>query len=161
MLFTISNKEVIVDNAHVDILGMTAKGVDSWCVNSRGYAQAWVDRKTQVLHRLVAAASGIDTSHEIDHINGNKLDNRVCNLRAATKQQNRHNRKKETKRLTSSQYKGVSWNKPARKWSAYVIVNSKQKHLGCFDSEQDAALAYDKAAIAHFGAFVKTNFHYN
>jgi len=57
----------------------------------------------------------------------------------------------------SSKFKGVSWSRKARKWTASIYVNGNSKHLGTFSSEMDAALAYDDAAERHFGEFACTN----
>lgn len=69
----------------------------------------------------------------IDHINGNKTDNRIENLRDVTQQQNQHNR---------TTAKGYSWNKLEKKWKAHIRLNNKGIHLGTFDKEEDAREAY-------------------
>ena len=93
---------------------------------------------------------------EPDHINGNGLDNRRRNLRPATHQQNMWNRKPVSG--SSSLFKGVSWHGPGQYWKAYIKINDKQQHLGCFWSEEDAARAYNKAARELHGEFAKLNF---
>lgn len=69
----------------------------------------------------------------IDHINGNRLDNRICNLRSVTRQENNFNYTKA---------KGYSWNKRQNKWCASIKLNRKSIHLGSFDNECDARQAY-------------------
>ena len=83
-----------------------------------------------------------DTSHnnQIDHININKLDNRIENLRVVNHSQNSRNQNK--KENCSSKYKGVCWDK--NKWKARISINYKLKHLGLFDNEEEAHLAYKK-----------------
>lgn len=90
----------------------------------------------------------------IDHINGDPLDNRRCNLRLATQSQNCANR---SKYRGTSGFKGVSQANHRTKWVATIFVNGKRIHLGCFDNPQDAAHVYDVAAIRHFGEFAYTN----
>lgn len=104
------------------------------------------------LHRLVLdAPAGVD----IDHINGDTLDNRRENLRFVTAQQNLANSRK--RRVRSSRFKGVSWHGKAGKWRAYIAVGRKQTHLGLFDTEQAAALAYDVKATEVWGEYAHLN----
>ena len=93
---------------------------------------------------------------EVDHINGNGLDNRKANLRLCTRAQNQMNSIKRTGK--SSIFKGVSWHKNAWKWRANIKINQKDIHIGYFDTELEAAEAYDIEAIRLFGSFAKTNF---
>lgn len=90
---------------------------------------------------------------EVDHINGDTLDNRRCNLRLCTHAENMRN--KRPCRKKSSAYKGVYWFRD--KWRAYITVAGKAHFLGGFDSELDAALAYDRAAVELHGQFAATN----
>ena len=92
-----------------------------------------------------------------DHINHDGMDNRRTNLRAATRAQNVRNRKKYTK-TGSSKYKGVSWKKDNGKWSARIGLNNKSIFLGNFETEIDAAKAYDEAAKKYHGEFACLNF---
>ncbi len=105
------------------------------------------------LHRLILNAP---QDLVVDHINGDSLDNRRANLRLATQAQNLYNRKK--KKNTSSQFIGVSFNKSHRYWGVQIKVNGKTIWLGSFDSEIDAAHAYDAAAIKYRGEFAHLNF---
>ena len=92
----------------------------------------------------------------VDHINGDKLDNQRHNLRIATTAQNNYNTKKTENR--SSQFKGVVWDKSRNKWKAQIKLNGVNKALGRFDSEEDAARAYDAAAKDLFKEFACLNF---
>lgn len=109
--------------------------------------------KTRLLHRfLMDAKSG----QQIDHVNGNTLDCRRCNLRFATDSENQRNRGKH--RDNSSGYKGVDWMPQKQKWRARICVNRNEIHLGLFDSPVDAAKVYDEAALKYHGRFARTNF---
>lgn len=104
-------------------------------------------------HRVIMSApSGM----QVDHINGNTLDNRRCNLRICTSAENGRNRK--PRKGGSSGYKGVCWNKPAQKWQARIMVGGKSISLGYFDDEVEAARAYDAAACEFHGDFARLNF---
>jgi hypothetical protein len=103
---------------------------------------------TLLAHRRAALLYGILKSLYdpllIDHINHNGLDNRRCNLRAVTHEENQRNQSK-TKRKTSSRFKGVSWHKKDKCWR--VSINAyRGEYLGSFDSEIAAAKAYDAYA---------------
>ena len=93
---------------------------------------------------------------ETDHRNHDGLDNRRHNLRQATRSQNLANQRPQVGR--SSRFKGVCWDRFNRKWHAKVQVNYRQCNLGLFMSEEDAARAYDAAALAAWGEFACLNF---
>lgn len=90
-----------------------------------------------------------------DHINGNSLDNRRENLRVCSASQNCMNSKKNKK--ASSKYKGVSFFKRDQNWMASITLNRKDIYLGYFDREEDAAQAYNFAAMKHFGEYARLN----
>ena len=119
-----------------------------------------INGKVYRAHRLIFLYHHGYLPGEIDHIDGNKLNNNINNLRESTHQQNHMNRKK-TKSIngkpTSSDFKGVYLNKRDKKWAAYIYIDGKKKHLGYHTSEIEAALAYDQAAIERDGEFAKTN----
>ena len=93
---------------------------------------------------------------QVDHKNGDGLDNRRPNLRICSQSQNGANSKKAAP--CSSQFKGVVWQKHRNKWSAKISVNGKHYHLGNFVDEEDAATAYDVAARRLRGDFARLNF---
>jgi hypothetical protein len=93
----------------------------------------------------------------VDHQNHNGLDNRRSNLRIATLAENGCNKRKTTSSSTS-RFKGVCWAKREGKWRVQGRLNGKQKIIGYFDNELDAARAYDGWAIEAFGQFAALNF---
>jgi hypothetical protein len=93
---------------------------------------------------------------KIDHINGNKLDNRKSNLRICTSQQNNMNQKKSKSNTTG--FKGVSLDKKSGKYQTQIQKDRNLMHLGRFSSAEEAARCYDKYAKLHFGEFARLNF---
>jgi len=108
------------------------------------------------MHRLVAARSGrVIGGKQIDHIDGDGLNNCRSNLRASTTSQNHANRR--ANRNNTSGFKGVSWNRRARKFEAHITVQRRKSHLKYSDDPRDAARAYNEAALKHFGEFACLN----
>lgn len=110
---------------------------------------------TVKMHRLIVNAS---KDKEVDHINGNPLDNRKTNLRLVTSQQNKWNQK--TKTNNTSGFKGVSLFKDrfrSKPWRAYIVIDNKQKSLGVYESKLEAARAYNEGAKKYFGEFARFN----
>jgi hypothetical protein len=105
------------------------------------------------LHRLILDAP---PAIRIDHINGDRLDNRRQNLRFCTQSQNMGNRKPN--RDGTSRFKGVYWSLHDKKWRAQICCAGLHVHIGGFLSEEEAARAYDAAALERFGEFAKVNF---
>lgn len=91
----------------------------------------------------------------VDHINGDVTDNRRCNLRTCSIAENVKN-KRRPKNNTSG-YKGVSWDKNAKKWSAFIMKDRKHIFLGYFNSPEAAAYAYNEAAYKYHGEFACYN----
>ena len=109
------------------------------------------------VHRLVAREflDNPQGKSFIDHVDGNKSNNIVENLRWATSSENNRNRMK--RQDTSSDFKGVSFAAAKGKWLASIKPYGKSKHLGYFESEKDAAKAYNEAAARYFGEYAKLN----
>lgn len=110
-------------------------------------------RKAVLMHRVIARAP---QGAKVDHINGNSLDNRKANLRIATDQQNQRGYKTPRKGKTSK-FRGVHLRKKSGRWIAQISVDKKVIHIGCFETEEEAALAYNAHAKQHFGEFAHLN----
>lgn len=120
-----------------------------------GYAArntAYVRGKSRTTIKMHRQLLSPEPRFEVDHINGDKLDNRRENLRVVTKSQNQWNRKKQK---GSSQYKGVYWNKRCNKWFAQIQYKGKFHYLGLHEDEKDAALAYQEAAHRLFKEYAR------
>lgn len=107
------------------------------------------------LHRfLLNAPKGID----VDHINGNKLDNRRSNLRLASRSQNFANQPKQKKLNCTSQFKGIYWDKTLKFWRVRIHFRHKKFEIGLFKNEIAAAMAYDIWVKDIQGEFAIFNF---
>lgn len=118
---------------------------------TNGYRGLMIDGKKYLSHRIAFLITYGFLPRYIDHINGQKLDNRLCNLRECTHSQNLHNQGIQSN--NSSGYKGVSWHKNTLKWCAKIEVNKVANNLGLFKCKHEAARAYNKASKRLSGEF--------
>ena len=136
----------LIDDADVPLVqgykwhAIRSRPKNSW------YAKSWISGKVVSMHKLL-----LPGHKEIDHKNGNGLDNQRHNIRPATHAQNSQNR---IKSYGSSRFKGVHWNEKRRRWIAQI---NRNKWLGTFKTEEDAARAYNTAATNLFGEFARLN----
>jgi hypothetical protein len=127
-----------------------------WRLNAYGYVVGYIKISKYVysqpfIHRVI-----INCPHgfAIDHINGDKLDNRKCNLRIVTAQQNKMN--SSVYKNNKSGFKGV--NLEGRKYRATIKLNGKKMHIGLFETPEQAAKAYDEIAKNIFGEYARLNY---
>lgn len=154
VLLTSKGEQLLVDD---EDFAMASRW--TWRTIGKGYAartvyqrEGAVRRTNLYLHRALLDMRTGD-HRKVDHINGNKLDNRRSNLRICTTQENGWN--SAIRSHNRSGFKGVMWEKRRRKWALYIKVDGKQKYLGLFDEPQRAHEAYCTAAHEHFGEFAR------
>lgn len=146
---TTGGHEAIIDSSDYNYLSQ-----HKWYINPNGY---FYSRQTPLHSMIIGEKEG----YLVDHINGNKLDNRRENLRFVTPSQNMYNaRKRENK---TSIYKGVNKLNPkgrlkSIRWSCQINYQKKRVHIGHFDTEKQAAVAYDLWAKDIAGEYAKLNF---
>ena len=121
------------------------------------YYSVRLNNKNYKIHILVAKAflENPENSDQVDHCSRDSFDNRACNLRFCTSQQNSRNRTKA--KNTSSKCKGVTWDKQAQRWKTRIKYASRFLHLGFYISEEEAALVYNYFATKLFKEFAAIN----
>lgn len=128
------------------------KGAVAGSINKKGYVCIYVMGKVVKAHRLAwIYCYGYSPDEQIDHINRDKSDNRISNLRLVNNGQNQTNC--VTQRNNSSGYKGVSFHKTWKKWQAYIYHEGKRMHLGTFTNPEQASTAYELASYMFHGEF--------
>lgn len=120
-----------------------------------GYYSLVINGKRYYNHRLIYLYHYGFLPKYIDHIDNDKSNNLIENLRSVTQSQNLMNSK--SAKNSSSKYKGVYYHKKAKKWVAQIHIDGKLKYLGIFKSEIDAALTYNKVAIEYFDEYAYLN----
>lgn len=151
IIFSNKGDEILVDDEDFDFLSK-----HKWHIVS-GYAVRWSNGKPKYIsmHRFLLNLAHGDKRLG-DHIDHNKLNNQRNNLRIVDHKKNGANR--SSKIGSSSKYLGVSWYKRDSKWICHIKKDGKNKHLGIFDKEEDAARAYDLMAEALHGQYANLNF---
>jgi hypothetical protein len=125
--------------------------------HGRGYKFFRLNKQFYFCHKVVwFLAYGKWPEGEVDHINGVKDDNRPENLRDVTHRQNMQNKKSQTN--STSIYKGVHWHRASKKWRSVIWDGHRKIHVGLFEGEKEAALAYDGVAREVFGSYARLNF---
>lgn len=148
-------KFALVDDA--DYERVIAMG--SWQLHTNGCAAKKVryyeNKKISSVLRMHRFITDAPKDMVVDHKNGNRLDNRKCNLRICTQAENRRNSLKSRNNATG--YKGVTFNVKNQKYVSQIGVNYKHLYLGSFICPIEAARAYNAAAIIHYGEFARLN----
>ena len=130
-----------------------------WNLDERGkyfYAVRWLPKKDGKqkkvsMHRFITSAPD---GMEVDHINGDCLDNRKANLRVCSHAENQRNSR--VRKDNTSGYKGVCFNKKSKRWKAQIRIGGGERlHLGYFPTAEEASFAYNEAAKKHHGDFTK------
>lgn len=121
-----------------------------------GYGAIHIDGKLYYSHRLAwFYVHGKWPRDQIDHVNMDRIDNRISNLREATRAQNRMN--ESIKKSNTSGYKGVSWSKEKTRWEARIMKDRKSTVIGYFDDPKDAHEAWKKKAAELHGEFARSS----
>lgn len=130
-------------------------GSEVGSVDGKGYLHVMVRGKFIRLHRLAFFLAYKRTPDLIDHVDCDRVNNRLVNLRPSNPTRNAGNARKCAN--NKSGFRGVSQNSRSGKWHAQIKLNGKQTYLGRFDSPQDAAVRYNLAAVKHFGESARLN----
>ena len=122
-------------------------GAVAGAVNSDGYIVIRINGTLFKAHRLAwLYTHGVMPTHDIDHLNGNKADNRITNLRDVSRSVNMQNQTRAG-RGSASGLLGVSWNKRVERWHASIWVNKRKQHIGYFNTADEAHAAYLAAKL--------------
>lgn len=128
--------------------GNTKQGQIAGRVNHDGYLIFVLDRRRYLAHRLAwLYVYGSFPNQELDHINGVRHDNRIVNLRLATRSEQCQNKKISTK--NTSGFVGVSWHSTKLKWTAHIKLNGLKRHLGYFCTKEKAVFARRQAELIY------------
>ncbi len=149
------NKYALIDNEDYDRINQW-----SWYYHT-GYARRCIypygrgKTITLFLHRIVFNRKKWRGDEEVDHINGNTLDNRKKNLRICSRAENMMNQKNLHKKSYSG-IRGIHWDKNYQKWSVHIKIGGIQKYFGSFETIQQARKVHKKEVVGLFGKFSRT-----
>jgi hypothetical protein len=153
LVINIKGYDVLIDDEDVDKVSnykWCKLKIPKYIYFCRSY-KTGTKSKTMLLHRFITNAP---KGTIVDHINGNTLDNRKCNLRFCTIVENSRNRKRNM--MNISGYKGISFKKRNNKWQAQIEVNQKAIYLGIFNTPEEAYKAYCEASKKYHKEFGRT-----
>jgi len=150
---------VLVDEEDYQTLRLWEYGLSRIIGLDTTYIQTYKKGKRGYLHRLIMGVSDAPTSIFVDHIDHNGLNNSRTNLRITNNKGNQRNSRKRLSTKRTSSYKGVyfSHNNKMNPWLASIHLSDSRTHLGYYRTEIEAAHAYNKAAIEHFGDMANPN----
>lgn len=154
MKIEIDGYEVLIDD---DELWRFKK--HKYCIHDKKADQKYLKHRKKIngkgksiyLHREI---TNCPPDMQVDHINGNTLDNRKSNLRICSASENARNTKRS--RTNTSGFKGIYWNKDMGKWQAYITHHGKHIYLGSYLTPQEAHAAYCEGAVKYHGKFART-----
>ena len=150
--------EIVIYNHHCEEIARALIDLDDinkikkykWSLKGNGYIAA--GDNGVMLHKII---TNTNKNEIVDHINGNKLDNRKSNLRICTYTQNNINKCIQSN--NKSGYPGVRWDERAKKWKVRITVNKKQLYLGYFINKEDVIKVRKQAEIKYFGEYRRKN----
>ena len=131
--------------------GKAVKGSKAGFINNDGYYQISIYGKKFKEHQIVYLMKNGFIPKEIDHINGNRVDNRIENLREVTRSQNTYN--KPAYKTNTSGSKNVSWKAKINKWQVAISYEGKRKYLGVFEDFEFAELVATEARNKYHGEY--------
>lgn len=138
-------KTFIIDSKDYEFIS-----IRNWYINESGYVISWMDKKHIRLHRLIINPND---GFDIDHINGNTLDNRRKNLRICTRQQNSMNQKNHSNNTSGKS--GVTFNKKSKKWCVSIGYKYKRIFIGYYKTKDEAINARMKAEKEYYGEYAR------
>ncbi len=150
-------KVALVDDEDYERLAAMGK----WCVDKDGYAIKGIrfrctsGKSCVKIIRMHREILNFPEGLQVDHIDGNVLNNKKSNLRLCTNRENSMNQSKSKR--SKNKFKGISIDKRTNRVYAQICVNGKRIHIGTFSDDIEAARAYNKAAAHYFGEFAKLN----
>lgn len=126
-------------------------------LSNHGYRHGLISRRSFKAHRVIwALVHGYWPDGQIDHVNGDRADNRIANLREASGAENMQNRGLQVS--NTSGFKGIAWSAKQGRWVVRISKDGRRTYIGSYVTKEDAAKAYDAAAIQMHGGFAKLNF---